>query len=559
VTETPLDALRPGDPQELGAYRLTARIGRGGMGTVYAAHGPNGEQVAIKVINPDLADDGSFRDRFRREVQSAQRVRAFCTAPVLAAQLDGEPLYIVTEFINGPNLDEFIRTSGPMRGSTLEHLSVGVATALSAIHGAGVIHRDLKPANVLLSPMGPRVIDFGIARALDNANQVTRTGQMIGTPSYMAPELIGGGQGSPASDVFAWGCVVAYAATGRVPFGGPTVPAIMHQIVQGTADLSGLADPELRGLVEAALEKDPAKRPTSGELLNQMVGRENADTATVAGTVEREWTKVLPNPTVQEQARTRVAGPEQQPTRLAPPMPGPPPRKPTGLARGRLGPLAKLPLWGLVAGAAAVLVLLVLGLVVLTSNSGGPPKANQIWKADFTDKQTWGDPGNGTLELKADKTSSESVKLSPFNGTPDRLLASVTVKQSGPQSGQFEVVCNALNQNNRNLGYWFNIRLDGDVLVSAVSGDPNVGIRQLYARENAPGFKKAGSNHVQIACEKEGKGTHLRLWLNGQLAADTHDPLGLPSGTVALGASQYAGGDDVVIDFTDFTIGQISG
>jgi len=168
-----------------------------------------------------------------------------------------------------------------------------------------------------------------------------------------------------------------------------------------------------------------------------MVGRENADTATAAGTVEREWTKVLPNPTVPEQGRTRVAGPDQQPTQLAAPVPRPSSAKPSGLARGRLAPLAKVPLWGLVAGAAAVLVLLVLGLVVLFSGSDGPPSANESWKADFTDKQTWGDPGGGTYEMKTDKGSSGKVQLSPFNGTPDRVLATVELKQNGPPSGQF--------------------------------------------------------------------------------------------------------------------------
>ena len=178
-----IDQLRPGDPSRLGDYRLVGRIGRGGMGTVFLAESARGERVAVKVINPELADDETFRDRFRREVESARRVRRFCTAPVLDAQLDGEPLFIVTEFVDGPDLDEFVRDSGPMRGSSLEHLAVGVATALTAIHGAGVVHRDLKPANVLLSSVGPRVIDFGIARALDTVSGATRTGQFIGTPA----------------------------------------------------------------------------------------------------------------------------------------------------------------------------------------------------------------------------------------------------------------------------------------------------------------------------------------------------------------------------------------
>ena len=532
MTETSLDALRPGDPQQLGAYRMAARIGRGGMGTVYAAHGPGGERVAIKVINPDLADDGSFRERFRREVESARLVKQFCTAPVLDAQLDGEPLFIVTEFIDGPNLDDFIRTAGPMRGSSLEHLSVGVATALSAIHGAGVIHRDLKPANVLLSPLGPRVIDFGIARALDHAHQVTRTGQFIGTPSYMAPELIGGAPGASASDVFAWGCVVAYAATGRAPFDGPTVPAILHQVVQGTPDLEGFTDPQLRTLVEQALEKDPARRPTAQDLVNRLVGQENADAGQIAGTVEREWTKVLPPPA--------------PPTRVTP-----------SVSPSR-GPLSRVPLWGWAAGAAAVLLLLVFGAVLL-SGGDGPPHASQIWAADFTDKQAWGDAGNGHFQLKADKYSTNSVKYSPFNGTPDRLLAGVYVSASGPASGQFAVVCNGVSQNGDDHGYWFNVRLDGDILLTASSSDPAIGERQLYARENAPGFRKTGTNHVQIACEKEGKGMRIRLWFNGQLAANAHDSLGLAAGTVALAAGQYDGGGNVVIDFSKFTISQIAG
>ncbi|NUP83191.1 MAG: serine/threonine protein kinase, partial [Nonomuraea sp.] len=152
---------------QIGRYRLLSVLGRGGMGTVHLAEDPSGQRVAVKVINPELSQHEQFRMRFRREADAAQRVRRFCTAAVIEAALDGELLYVVTEYVPGPNLEEAVRQSGPMRGSSLDALAVSVATALTAIHGAGVVHRDLKPSNVLLSPVGPRVIDFGIARALD--------------------------------------------------------------------------------------------------------------------------------------------------------------------------------------------------------------------------------------------------------------------------------------------------------------------------------------------------------------------------------------------------------
>ena len=196
--------LRAGDPRELDGYRIVGRLGRGGMGTVYLAEDPGGRSVAVKLIHPDLADDESFRKRFAREVDSARRVARFSTAGVIDARLEGEPLFIVSEYVAGPNLDEAVRAQGPMHGGTLEGLAMGVAAALTAIHGSGVVHRDLKPANVLLSTVGPKVIDFGIARALDDAGGgITRSSQLMGTPSYMAPELILGEQATPAADIFA--------------------------------------------------------------------------------------------------------------------------------------------------------------------------------------------------------------------------------------------------------------------------------------------------------------------------------------------------------------------
>src|SRR5690606_23082165 len=213
----------------------------------------------------------------------------FSTAGVLDARLEGEPLFIVSEYVAGPNLAEAIEADGPLAGGTLDGLAMGVAAALTAIHGAGVIHRDLKPANVLLSSVGPKVIDFGIARAMEDDGAVTRSSQLMGTPAYLAPELIEGKDITPASDIFSWGCLVAFAGTGRAPFDAPSVPAVLHQIASMAPNLEGL-DPSLRELVEPALDKDPANRPTAQQLLNLLVGQEDPSDSVVDQTVVRSWT-----------------------------------------------------------------------------------------------------------------------------------------------------------------------------------------------------------------------------------------------------------------------------
>ncbi|WP_435112632.1 protein kinase domain-containing protein [Nocardiopsis synnemataformans] len=281
--------LRAGDPRELDGYRIVSRLGRGGMGTVYLARDASDRPVAVKLIHPDLADDESFRLRFAREVEAARRVARFSTAGVIDARLEGEPLFIVSEYVPGPNLDEAVRADGSMAGGTLEGLAMGVAAALTAIHGSGIIHRDLKPANVLLSPVGPKVIDFGIARALDDAaDAVTRSSQLMGTPSYMAPELILGQRATAAADIFAWGCLVAFAGTGTAPFDAATVPAVLHNISSAPPRLDGL-DADLYDLVNAALDKNPANRPTSKQLLARLTGQEEPQEAEVERTISTSW------------------------------------------------------------------------------------------------------------------------------------------------------------------------------------------------------------------------------------------------------------------------------
>ena len=213
-------SLQKGDPSRVGGYRLTARLGAGGMGVVYLGTAKDGSQVAIKMLRPELADDKEFRARFRREAATLEKVRGLCTVRVIEADSESPRPFLVTEYAEGPSLAEWVSSQGPFRAEMLYGLATGLAEALAAIHAAGIVHRDLKPSNVLLTATGPKVIDFGIAQALD-ATVLTRTGMTVGSPGFMAPEQIRGQAGQPA-DVFAWGVTVAYAATGKSPFGaGP--------------------------------------------------------------------------------------------------------------------------------------------------------------------------------------------------------------------------------------------------------------------------------------------------------------------------------------------------
>ncbi|HKE66446.1 MAG TPA: protein kinase [Micromonosporaceae bacterium] len=265
--------LRATDPRQLGEYRLLRRLGEGGMGSVYLAESGDGTPVALKVIREDLAEEPEFRRRFRGEVARAQEVPPFCTAEVLDADPDHDPPYLVVEYVDGPSLADVVADRGPLTPANLHGLAIGVATALTAIHGAGVIHRDLKPSNVLLAPGTPKVIDFGIAQPAEDADSDTRTDQLMGTVAYMAPERLEPAMGralTPAADIFAWGAVVAYAATGRVPFAGDSGPSTAVAILTQRPNLEGIAEP-LRHLVKRALAKRPEARPTARQLLDELL------------------------------------------------------------------------------------------------------------------------------------------------------------------------------------------------------------------------------------------------------------------------------------------------
>ena len=256
-------------PRSLGPYRLQDRLGEGGMGVVHLARDPEGRPVAVKVLHPLGGEGVNARRRLAREVETMRRVRSPYVAEVLDADVTGEFPYIVTRFVAGPTLDEMVRTRGPLSGPGLRRLAHGMAEALTAIHAAGVVHRDLKPGNVMLTDDRPIVIDFGIAQAGD-ATRLTQTGLVMGTPGYLAPEVIEGEPSSSASDVHSWGSTMAFAATGHLPFGGGSYETIFYRIISGRADLTGVPAP-LVPLISAALARDPSHRPSASWLSAQAI------------------------------------------------------------------------------------------------------------------------------------------------------------------------------------------------------------------------------------------------------------------------------------------------
>ncbi|MFG3526767.1 bifunctional serine/threonine-protein kinase/ABC transporter substrate-binding protein [Streptomyces sp. NPDC047917] len=262
-----MEELRASDPSWIGGHRLLGRLGVGGMGAVYLGRTANGALAAVKVILPEHAGDADFRVRFRREAEAARRVDSPWAVRVTGSGMEDERPWLATEFVPGPALSEAVARCGPLPARSVRVLGRLLARALASVHAAGLVHRDVKPGNVLLAADGPRLIDFGVARVTD-ATALTATDMVVGTPGFLAPEQATEGAAAvgPAGDVFSLGCLLAYAATGRPPFGSGALDALLYRTVHGAPDLDGIDDPELRELLGALLDKDPAARPTAAAL-----------------------------------------------------------------------------------------------------------------------------------------------------------------------------------------------------------------------------------------------------------------------------------------------------
>lgn len=259
--------LAPYEPRRIGPFTLLGRLGHGAMGTVFLGQLPSGRLAAVKVVKPELAENTVFRERFAREVAAARAVGGFFNAPIVDADPAAAAPWLATAFIEGPTLDDAVFQNGALSTEAATTVVLGLAEALVAIHHARLIHRDLKPSNIILAPDGPRVIDFGIARALDN-HRITSYGSVIGTPQYMSPEQSRGDDDlSAASDVFALGGVLVFASTGHPPFYGGHYAAVLNNIQTAAPDLDGVPRP-LAPVAAACLEKDPANRPHLTALLN---------------------------------------------------------------------------------------------------------------------------------------------------------------------------------------------------------------------------------------------------------------------------------------------------
>ncbi|MFY1585802.1 serine/threonine-protein kinase [Micromonospora sp. WMMD734] len=396
----PGSPLRPGDPEHVGPYRLRRLLGSGGMGVVFLAEAPGGGRVAVKVVHDELRSRPEFRRRFAREVAAAGRVADFCTARVLDADPQGPIPYLVTEYVTGSSLHEHVTRHGSLSGPQAEALAVGVAAGLTAIHAAGLAHGDLTPRNVLLSPFGPKVIDFGLASLIEALDPTT--GPSYGTPGWLAPERLAGFPPAQPADVYAWGILVGWAATGRLPVDPRVHPA-------GPPDLSGLPA-GLAAVVARALRTDPRQRPTAREAMLILVG--SADTASIRSAVEPVAA------TTEQLDGTRWYPAAGQPATLV--APTPPPRRPP-------------PPWpAVLTGVVAVVALVVLGVVALRqADQRGAPSAGP-------------DPSAPSGVVTPSPTPSPSPTPTP----------SPTPATATGQDGSLEFTVTGVHCGSREIGFW---------------------------------------------------------------------------------------------------------
>ncbi|MER5872164.1 protein kinase [Streptomyces sp. NPDC002044] len=306
--------LRREDPRVVGSFRLHRRLGAGGMGVVYLGSDRRGQRVALKVIRPDLAEDQEFRSRFAREVSAARRIRGGCTARLVAADLEAERPWFATQYVPGPSLHDKVAEEGPLTAVQIAAIGAALSEGLVAVHEAGVVHRDLKPSNILLSPKGPRIIDFGIAWAT-GASTLTHVGTAVGSPGFLAPEQVRGAAVTPATDVFALGATLAYAATADSPFGHGSSEVMLYRVVHEEPHLVGVPD-ALAPLVQACLAKDPEERPSTLQLsmrLKEIAAREaqglpDGRPPAQRGRAERPTGRLAETPYAEQRTERRTGG-----------------------------------------------------------------------------------------------------------------------------------------------------------------------------------------------------------------------------------------------------------
>ncbi|MFF7332258.1 protein kinase [Streptomyces sp. NPDC008150] len=310
--------LRREDPRVVGSFRLHRRLGAGGMGVVYLGSDRKGQRVALKVIRPDLAEDQEFRSRFAREVSAARRIRGGCTARLVAADLDADRPWFATQYVPGPSLHDKVADEGALSVPDAAAIGAALSEGLVAVHEAGVVHRDLKPSNILLSPKGPRIIDFGIAWAT-GASTLTHVGTAVGSPGFLAPEQVRGAAVTPATDVFSLGATLAYASTGDSPFGHGSSEVMLYRVVHEEPHLTGVPD-ALAPLVHACLAKNPDERPSTLQLslrLKEIAAREAQGLAEARPPAPRSAEADRPT------GRIAETYPEQQRAQRRPQGPGP--------------------------------------------------------------------------------------------------------------------------------------------------------------------------------------------------------------------------------------------
>ncbi|HZB30220.1 MAG TPA: serine/threonine-protein kinase [Streptosporangiaceae bacterium] len=459
--------LTPEDPRIVGAYRLAGRLGEGGQGVVYLGYGRGDEPVAVKILKADA--DAKVRERLARELAACERVAPFCTARVLDSGVVGARPYVVSEYVDGPSLQQRVDGRGPLRDGELDRLVVGTATALTAIHGAGVLHRDLKPANVLLGPDGPRVVDFGIARPLDSG---TITSQLIGTPAYLAPEQLGGQGAAPSADVFAWASTIVFAATGRPPFGNDTIPAVLNRIAHAPPNLAGVPQ-RFQHLLDSCLSKDPRVRPTARELLMRLVDpAAGADAIGHTGAfIDQAATQVLREPRPSAWAQTTMPAAEA-------PNIGPARRRRGGYALGAIG-----------IGALASLLLGFAGLRYMNADDGAgdsPPTASAVARANVVPE-------------RFDGTWRGQVRQNNTGGSTSTFVVQITLR-AGQRGGSLEIPENPCNgalelqeADDTELSFQLTFStgscLDGAVTLTMRDGD----LRYRW-KENSPATSAASSS-----------------------------------------------------------------